>query len=137
MRYQEDGKPDPTALIIAKPGRKRDILITLLKSMPRLDIIEPAGGIDAALALQNITDHRPALVVIDATSNGNGFWTLLRQIKTGRPNLPCLVLVNTSIQQQWAAAAHADKVLVNGFSVAELLKAVEDLLARIDTTRPD
>jgi DNA-binding NarL/FixJ family response regulator len=115
-------------LIVAKPGRLREALCTLLKAASRLEPIEQVDDSPSALKIVNECD--PGLVLLDAHLPDNEISALLGQIKAKRPQTRCIVLANTVEQQQAAKRAGADEVLLKGFSTANLLEAIDKLMLR-------
>jgi len=113
-------------LTVIEPGRRGDSVQAVLKAIPRLKII---GRVDnGPAAVEIITAHQPALVLLDANLPGDKVWTALKQIKTEWPQTPCLVLVDTLEQQQMAEATGADEVLVAESSITEFCATIEKLL---------
>jgi len=113
-------------LIAAKPDRLRDSLQFLLETMPEINIIGPAD--DSSLALRLISEHHPALVLLDTNLPGEEMTTVLRWIKANGSRSRCLVLSDTFEQQQRAKSAGADVALVKGFSSAEFFRVMKKLL---------
>ena len=109
-------------LIVAAPGRLRDSLEALLKTLSWLHIVEPVD--DKLSALERMSQYQPKLVLLD-----NETWNLLRSIKTLYPQVHCLALVNGLQQQQAAKSAGADITLLKGFVASELFAAIEKLLS--------
>lgn len=109
-------------LIVAAPGRLRDSLEALLKTLSWLHIVEPVDN--KLSALEMMSQHQPKLVLLD-----NEAWNLLKSIKTLAPQVYCLALVNDLQQQQAAKNAGADLTLLKGFVASELFTAVEKLLS--------
>ena len=109
-------------LIVAAPGRLRDSLEALLKTLSWLHIIEPVDNKFSALEM--MTQYQPKLVLLD-----NEGWNLLKSIKTLYPQVHCLALVNGLQQQQAAKSAGADLTLLKGFVASELFTAIEKLLS--------
>ncbi len=121
-------KHNRLAFIVAKAGRRRDSLRAMLEAVPhQLEIIGQAD--DGSAALKMIADHHPALVLLDSNLPDDKVWTVLQQIKTEWSQIRCLVLVDNIQQEQAALVAHADRVLVNGFSLAKFLSTMEELLS--------
>ena len=114
-------------LIAAKPDRLRDSLQFLLKTMPGINIVGPAD--DSSLTLRLISEHRPALVLLDSNLPGEEMTTVLRRIKANGSRSHCLVLSDTFEQQRRAKSAGADVALVKGFSAAKLFEVMEKLLS--------
>ncbi len=66
-------------LIVAQPGRRRDSLQAVLKTISRLKIIGQVN--DDPAALQLIIAHPPAIVLLDANLPDDQAWIALKQIK--------------------------------------------------------
>ena len=114
------------ALIVANPGRIRDSLKTMLRAVPHIQTIYQAN--DAPTASKIISEHRPALVLLDSKLANNDIQSVSRQIKTVSPQTRCIVLVD-NIQQQWMAkVADADTVLAIGCPATKFLTIIEGLL---------
>ena len=118
-------------LIVARSGRVRDGLEALLTTIPQIEIVGQVD--DVPWALRMITEHRPALVLLDFNLLDGQVETVLRQIQAARPGTRCTVLVDNAQQEQAAKAAGADGVLIKGFPAAALFATVERLLAPQET----
>ena len=119
-----------SALIAAKPGWLQDGLQAIVRAVPQIEGVDRAD--DGPSALRMIAEHPPALILLDVDLSGDGIQAVLRQIKTGWPQIQCIVLVNNSQQGQIISADGADAVLVKGFSVTALTETVAKLLSRIE-----
>lgn len=115
-------------LIIAKPGRLRDALCTLLKSISQQEVISQAD--DGLTGLKMIVEHNPTLVLLDASLPDNEVRVMVEQIKAQQPQTRCLVLANTLAQQEMAKQAGADGVVLKGFPGTNLFKLIDQLMAR-------
>lgn len=115
------------ALIVAKPGPLRDSLQSFLLTLPQIETASLAD--DAPSALRAVTEHSPALVLVDANLPEGEALVALRQIKAESSQSRILVLADDIQQQQDAAAAGADAVFVIGFPAASLLESIERLLS--------
>ena len=116
------------AFVVARSGRIRDGLITLLRAIPKIGTIEQLG--DDASVLTSLPQHTRTLVLLDVSLMNQEVWTFMKQLKSRQPQTlcKCLVLVNSSFQQRMALAAGADSVLLTGFPTTEFFTAVENLL---------
>jgi DNA-binding NarL/FixJ family response regulator len=120
------------ALIVASPGRIRDSLKTLLRAVPRIEVILQAN--DGPSASKIIAEHHPALVLLDSKLANNDIQSVSRQIKAKSPQTRCIVLVD-NIQQQWMAKiADADTVLTIGCPATKFFTTVEGLLSQPETS---
>jgi DNA-binding NarL/FixJ family response regulator len=116
------------ALIVAEPGPLRDGLQVLVTAIPRVEVVGRAG--DVALALRLLAEHRPTLVLLDASLRGDGDWSTLRRIKLELPQVRCIALVDDAREQERARSAGAAAAVLKGFPAAKLVEAIETLLPR-------
>jgi DNA-binding NarL/FixJ family response regulator len=98
----------------------------LLMAIPQIETVRQAD--DALATLRIVTEHHPALVLLDTESFSGEFPEMIRTIKIGASQSRCLALANDVQQQREAQAAGADAALVKGFPAAKLFKTIEDLL---------
>lgn len=112
-------------LIVARPGPLRDGLRALLTAIPQIDRIVQADDMPAALDV--IAEHRPALVLVDCIPRSDEWCTAVRRVKVESPQTRTIALAE-DVQQQQAAQAMADVVLLKGAPAAELYATLERLL---------
>ncbi len=115
-----------SVLIISRPDPLRNSLKALLMAIPSIGAIHQADDLPAAL--RALTEHYPALVLLDINLPGESLSTLLKWLKANEPQSRRLVLADTVQQQQDALAAGADVALLKGFPAAELLAIIAELL---------
>ncbi len=116
-------------LLIAKPGRMREGLQALLRTMPEIDIVGLEENESQALA--QISRQQPAIVLLDSSLALQEILPLLSQIKGGYPRTRCIALVENVQQQSVAREAGADHALVTGFSARALRLAIDQILKDI------
>ncbi len=122
-----------STLIVARPGRMRNGLRALLRTIPRIKIV---GHVDqGSAALEMVTRERPALVLLNSSLPFEETWMALKQIKAEWPRTRCIVLVDNIQQQDMAQAAGADGVLLKGFAAETLFMTIDEVLMRVD--KPD
>jgi DNA-binding NarL/FixJ family response regulator len=122
-----------STLIVARPGRMREGLRALLRTMPKIKIV---GHVDqGSAALEMVTRERPALVLLNSSLPFEETWMALKQIKAEWPQTRCIVLVDNLQQQGMAQAAGADGVLLKGFAAETLFMTIDEVLMRVD--KPD
>jgi DNA-binding NarL/FixJ family response regulator len=122
-----------SALIVARPGRMRNGLRALLRTIPRIEIV---GQVDqGSAALEMVTLERSALVLLDSSLPFEEMRMALKQIKAEWPQTRCIVLVDNIQQQGMAQAAGADGVLLKGFAAETLFMTIDEVLMRVD--KPD
>lgn len=119
---------DPLILIAARSGRMREGYQAVLTVIPQTRLMEPVD--DATLALKMVAEGQPALVLLDTNLPDGQVWMLLEQIKTRRPQIQCLVLVDNVRQLQTAQATGADGVLIKGASAERFYATIDELLSR-------
>ena len=116
-------------MIVAEPGRLRDGLQALLDAFGAL---EPAVVLDGGpSALEAIRNGCPDLVILDHHLFGEATEEFIRAIRQAQPQPYCIVVADRIGQFEPILDAGADKVLLKGFSAAELSRAVEQALGRI------
>ena len=113
-------------LIVARPGPLRDSLQVFLQTLPQIATVHLAD--DVPSAQRAITEYSPALVLVDTNGFGETVWTTLAHIKSRSFRSRCLVLVDSSQQQEDAMAAGADVVLMKGCPATKLFETIESLL---------
>lgn len=99
-------------IIAARPGVMRQALQATLASVSQIEITGVAGGGLSALNLARRLP--PALLIIDSGLPEDEILALLCSIKQDLPQTRCLVLTETTRQQQVVLAAGADAVLLRG-----------------------
>ena len=124
----DKGRCKVPVLIAAKPGRMRESLRILLKMVDGIDVIGQAG--DSSSAMRMISEHRPALVLLDTNLPGEGTFSILKRIKASGSSSRYLVLTEGTQGRRDAYSAGADAALIKGFRTANLIKVVESLLFR-------
>ncbi len=107
-------------LLVARPGRMRDGLQALLRTMPEIEIVEQADT--PSEALTPISRQLPVLVLLDSSLDLGEMLSLLMQVKGSCPETRCIALVENGQQQDAVTEAGADAALVTGFST-EILRA--------------
>ena len=113
-------------LIAARRDRMRDSLHLLLKAVPGINIIGSADNSSSALRM--VSEHHPALVLLDTNLPGEETTGVLRRIKANGSQSRCLVLSGTIDQRRETQAAGADVALLKGFSTEQFLETIEALL---------
>ena len=114
-------------LVVAKPSWLRDSLVALLTTIPQIETLDTVD--DSSSALKAFEESPPGIVVLVSEVADDGVQPLLRQIKTGWPLVPCLVVAETARLQSRAKTAGADAALLKAVPVVELLAAAERLSA--------
>ncbi len=113
-------------LVVARPGPLRDGLVALLKALPQVSTVEQATT--ATAAIKTVESQRPALVLVDSGLPGDDAWTVLKQLKTRRPAVRCVVLSDTVQHYRQAEAAGASRALLTGIPAPQLSVTLEGLL---------
>lgn len=92
-----------SVLIIAAAGRLRDSLRVLLRAGNHVTQVAQADDLSAGLLL--LAELSPALVLLDANVADETLESAIQQLKSCRPQSPCIVLTHTSDQERRARAA--------------------------------
>ena len=119
-------------LLVARPGRMREGLLALLRTIPEIEIVGQADSELQALAL--ISQQQPALVMLDSSLAPGEMLPMLVQIKDGYPRTRCIVLVENVQGQGAAREAGADSALITGFSAEVLHAAIDHVLGSISNS---
>ena len=119
-------------LLVARPGRMREGLQALLRTIPEIEIVGQADWGSQALAL--IAQQQPALVLLDSSLTPGEMLSTLMQIKGEYPRTRCIVLVENAQQQDAARDAGADTALIRGFSAGVLHAAIDQVLMSISNS---
>ena len=117
-----------SALLAARPGPLREGLRALMSTIPQIAIVREAHDVPSMLDM--VSAQHPALVLLDADLANGGEWPTLKRIKSGWPQVRCLVLADDSQQQQAASAACADVVVLKGCPATKLVEIIERLLPK-------
>ena len=115
-----------SVLIVARPGRIRDSLEALLRTIPQVKIVGQVE--DSSTALEMITEYGQDLVLLVTDPSNDGAGQILEHLKDA-PGTQCLVLTNTRLNLKQAEAAGADDVLLTGFTTSTLFESVTRLLS--------
>jgi DNA-binding NarL/FixJ family response regulator len=118
-----------SVLIVARPGRMREGLRALLRTIPRIEIIEQVDHGSAALEM--VMQEHSTLVLLDSSLPSDEMWTALKQIKAEWPQTQCIVVADTLRQQEMAQASSADGVLLKGFAAETLFTTIGEVLTRV------
>jgi DNA-binding NarL/FixJ family response regulator len=112
-----------SVLVVKAPGRVRDGLCSLLSNQPR---IKWMGAVPDSQSLwEQIEDRlRAGVVLLDRDACGSTALELFHRLKAERPQVGCILLVDTAEQQAQAFSAGASETLIKGFSADELLAAI-------------
>ncbi len=117
-----------TVLIVARSNRMRDSLKYLLELKPWIKVVGQTD--EVASVLEMVSQHRPALMILDTNIPDNGAWmTVLKQVKVESPQIRYLVLADPVQRLQATRAVGADAVLMKGFAMSKFFAAIERLLS--------
>jgi DNA-binding NarL/FixJ family response regulator len=122
-----------SVLLVTNPGRIRDGLRALLRTIPEIGTIYQAT--DESSATQMITKNQPTLVLWESNLFKNDMHRISNQIKTVPAETRCILLVDNIRQQSMAEMTGADTVLLFGFSAWDFLVTVEKLLPQKTASR--
>ena len=121
----------PTLILIAvNASALQDGLLALITTIPQIGVVLVAE--DRASAMRMVDDHRPGLVVLDLALFGNKTQALTARLRSQSLPGQTIALADDRRQKEEAEAVGIDNVLLKGFSTAEFIAAMEDLLRRGD-----
>ena len=125
-KIEAGSEANRSVLIVAKPGRIRDSLEALLRTIPQVKIVGQVD--DVSTALEMIAEYSPDLVLLVANLSHDEAGQILEYVKDV-PRTQCLVLTDTRLNLEQAEAAGADEVLLTGFPTSKLFESVTRLLS--------
>ena len=125
-KIEAGSEANRSVLIVAKPGRIRDSLEALLRTIPQVKIVGQVDNVSTALEM--IAEHSPDLVLLVANLSHDEARQILEYVKDV-PGTQCLVLTDTRLNLEQAEAAGADEVLLTGFPTSKLFESVTRLLS--------
>ena len=114
------------ALVITNPGHLWNGLQSLLRTVPKIEII--AESQDPSVLLKMSTEIYPELILIDTSIFDETNWTSITKIKAEWPETKIVVLTENDLQRQRAKEAGADIILPKGFPAAKLVNLIENSL---------
>ncbi len=113
------------AIIASRPGVMQQALRSVLTNLAWLEVTASAG--DGLSAFTMIWGEQPDLLVVDSNLLEDEALLLLRQTKQRWPDVRCLILIQTSLQQKRALAAGADAVSQRNSPAKELNQTLEKI----------
>ena len=130
----QNRQPIPTALV-SRPGIMQQSLRSALAACQGIAVVASCG--DGLNALHQVTELRPALLVIDSNLLDEEVEALVAAVKAGQPTLGCLVIVRSTHQQAQMLASGADAVVLRDVSPQQLQAELARLARRREILRPD
>jgi len=112
-------------LIVSPPGDLQIGLQALLTAHLDVDVLVVGEG---SSALKVINHQKPAVVILDHNLPGNTGPKTIRDIKTNRPEIICIVLVNDEQGRQSFLEMGADHITIKGLPGAKLVSEIKRLL---------
>jgi len=116
------------ALVISKPGHLFDGLQSLLRTVPKIEII--AESQDPSILLKMGNEIHPELILIDASILEESDWTAIIKINVECPQTKIVVLTENDLQRQRAKEAGVDIMLPKGFPAGKLVNLIENMLVQ-------
>ena len=127
----------------ARPrGARRPILVvdddpairTTIADILGLEGYEVETAANGLEALNSVSDHLPAVIVLDMRMPIMDGWTFARELQTRGIKLPIIVITAAQNARTWAQEIGADAYLAKPFELTDLLEAVERLERRPPTS---
>lgn len=125
-------RPSPLVLLVEDDAAVRSTLAAILHD-EGCDIIIAPNGFDALVSLEQ---HNPDIIVLDwmmPVVDGQHFLQALRQ-EYGR-GTPVLVISAGRVSPEMATASGADAYLQKPFDIDELMRVLNELVARTSLDR--
>jgi chemotaxis response regulator CheB len=113
-----------SVLLVTNPGRIRDGLRALLRTIPQIETIYQATDESSASVI--IARDHPALVLMDSKCFTSD---MASRVKLISPKARCILMIDNLQQQSIANGTDVDTVMLSGFSAWEFLMTVENLLS--------
>jgi DNA-binding NarL/FixJ family response regulator len=123
-----NGRPVP-AVIVSRPGIMAQSLRASLAACPAIVVVASFG--DGLTALNYVSAHAPALLVIDSNLLDQEVEALLAAVKAKPLATRCLVFTRSSGREAWAWASGADAVMPRDGSLKDLM----NVLSRFQDSR--
>lgn len=123
-----------TGMIVARPGRVRDGISTLLSSLPGVEGILQFDQLEEALTA--VGQQQPLLVLIDFECVCVRLPAALNRIKTISPSTRHLVLVGNHLQQHLAKLSNAECILMKGVRAETFIEVVGELVSSTPSRLP-
>jgi len=114
------------ALVITKPGHLRNGLQSILRTVPKIEVIAEAQ--DPSVLVRMSDDIHPDLILLDAEVIDDPEWSAISKLKGEWPQTTILVLTENDKQGLQAEKAGADYFLLKGFPAADLVNLIENSL---------
>ena len=138
LQNVSEGRNDVASVPFAAtraPGARRPILVvdddpairTTIADILGLEGYEVETAANGLEALNAVTDHLPAVVVLDMRMPIMDGWTFARELQTRGIKLPIIVITAAQNARTWAQEIGADAFLAKPFELTDLLEAVERL----------
>ena len=124
MKNQLDVAKIQTVLA-ARPGAIREALKSTLALFPRLEISGVANGGLSALSL--VRQQKPALIIVDPGLLEDEIAVLVQKIKQEQPQIRCLLLAETTRQQNLFLALDADAVILRSDTTERLVLVLDKI----------
>jgi DNA-binding NarL/FixJ family response regulator len=120
-----DHRRPVTTALVSRPGIMQQSLRASLAACPGIEIVAAWG--DGLTALTHVTEHAPALLVIDCNLLDEEVETLLDAVKARQAAIRCLIFTRSTQRASWAWASGADAVVPRDGSLKELMSVVAQL----------
>ena len=115
----------PLILIVVPPGDLQIGLLALLTTRLEVDVLVTG---EESSAMKFVERHNPAMVILDHDLPGNVAHIIVQRIKSGWPDICCVVLVNDDGERQEVLDQGADHIVIKGLPGAKLVTEIEEFL---------
>ena len=116
------------ALVVSSSDSLQNGLLALMTTIPQISAVLVAEDVNSTLRM--VTNHQPALVVLDLSLPQ--MQDVITQIKALYPRVQLIVLAEDVTQREAAEALGVDHVLIEGFSAPQLVAIVENLTRKLE-----
>ena len=112
-------------VVLSRPGHSRDSLVALLRTIPQADVYLLDGR--SRISLERLEETMPDLILAEYGVIANGLADNLAGLRKCKPEIKCLVLVESFREVKAAQALGADCVFLKSVSAGEFLQAIRQL----------
>jgi DNA-binding NarL/FixJ family response regulator len=110
-----------TVVLVSQPGITHNVLLSLLRSVPRTTIIDAGGALTAYGTIEN---EQVDTVIIDTNMPLAERLALIMWIKDVFPRIQCIALTTTNRNHDVLQASGADQVFLLDASLQEMERVV-------------
>ena len=120
----------PTVLIVDDNAQNLELLEAYMEDLPEINVVRATNGLEA---LQQVTDARPDLILLDIMMPKMSGFEVCKRIKTDPKNRDTIIIMVTALNEtsdiERAAECGSDDYLTKPIDRKALIDQVRTLLA--------